>query len=81
MHINLVAMYSSPIVKIHYCCDRDNKVECVVFDECAYDAYMCQVHNTEQPVVMVLNLARVAFAAEGKYESMAPKHILTCIFS
>ncbi|XP_028803903.1 uncharacterized protein LOC114758973 [Neltuma alba] len=33
-------------------------VECILFDECASDAFMSQLQNTQTPVVVLLNLAR-----------------------
>ena len=45
---------------------RGNTVDCVLFDDCARDAHMCQMQNMSDPVVVVLNLARIAFRDDGK---------------
>ncbi|XP_028757320.1 uncharacterized protein LOC114754709 [Neltuma alba] len=41
-------------------------VECILFDECASDAFMSQLQNTQTPVVVLLNLARVGFSEDGR---------------
>ena len=41
-------------------------VDCVLFDDCARDAHMCQVKNMTDSVAVVLNLARIAFRDDGK---------------
>lgn len=43
----------------------DNDIECVLFDECSTNAYMAQLENMETPVVVLINLARIAFAEDG----------------
>ncbi|KAK4260997.1 hypothetical protein QN277_004053 [Acacia crassicarpa] len=44
---------------------ENNEVECTLFDNCASDAYMAYLQNTESPVVVLLNLARVGFSEDG----------------
>ncbi|KAI9084717.1 hypothetical protein K1719_033361 [Acacia pycnantha] len=44
---------------------KNNEVECTLFDNCASDAYMAYLQNTESPVVVLLNLARVGFSEDG----------------
>ncbi|KAI9118531.1 hypothetical protein K1719_010863 [Acacia pycnantha] len=44
---------------------RNNEVECTLFDNCASNAYMAYLQNTESPVVVLLNFARVGFSEDG----------------
>ncbi|XP_028789424.1 uncharacterized protein LOC114745433 [Neltuma alba] len=44
---------------------EENDVECVLYDQCASDAYMAYLQNTESPVVAVFNLARIGFSEDG----------------
>ncbi|KAI9127664.1 hypothetical protein K1719_000657 [Acacia pycnantha] len=44
---------------------ENNEVDCTLFDNCASDAYMAYLQNTESPVVVSLNLARVGFSEDG----------------
>ncbi|KAI9112530.1 hypothetical protein K1719_016453 [Acacia pycnantha] len=47
---------------------ENNEVECTLFDNCASDAYMAYLQNTESPVVVLLNFARVGFSEDGNNE-------------
>lgn len=42
-----------------------NEVECVLFDECSGQAYVDQLKEMENPVVALVNLARIAFDEDG----------------
>ncbi|XP_028787093.1 uncharacterized protein LOC114743047 [Neltuma alba] len=52
---------------------RENDIECVLFDDCAIDAFMAQLQNTETPVVGLFNLARIGFSEDGVGESFVVK--------
>ncbi|KAI9108307.1 hypothetical protein K1719_020790 [Acacia pycnantha] len=47
------------------CKFQNNEVECTLFDNCASDAYMAYLQNTESPVVVLLNFERVGFSEDG----------------
>ncbi|KAI9117879.1 hypothetical protein K1719_011021 [Acacia pycnantha] len=44
-----------------YVLGTNNDLECVLFDECSTNAYMSQLENMETPIVVVLNIVRIAF--------------------
>ncbi|XP_028782229.1 replication protein A 70 kDa DNA-binding subunit A-like isoform X2 [Neltuma alba] len=46
--------------------NEENDIECVLFDECSTDAYANYLENMETLVVVVINLARVGFAEDGR---------------
>lgn len=48
-------------------CQRDNEVECVLWDECAHEAYSDFIMNDETPVMVVFNLARIGFSIDGNH--------------
>lgn len=45
---------------------RGNDVELILFDECSGEVYYNQLKELESPVVVLVNLARIAFDEEGK---------------
>ncbi|XP_028774119.1 uncharacterized protein LOC114731162 [Neltuma alba] len=45
---------------------NENEVECLLYDNCAVDAYMAQTQNNNSPVVALLNLVRVGFLEEAQ---------------
>lgn len=44
---------------------RGNELELVLFDECSGQVYYDQLKTMESPVVVLVNLARIAFDEEG----------------
>ncbi|XP_028778051.1 uncharacterized protein LOC114734595 [Neltuma alba] len=53
-------------------------VECVLFDECSTNAYTAYLENMENPVVVVINLARVGFTDDAylTYDSDSLIHFI-----
>ena len=39
----------------------ENEVECVLYDECGTNAFRDKPKDTEEPIIVLLNLARVGF--------------------
>lgn len=44
-----------------------NELELVLFDECSGEVYYNHLKNLESPVVVLVNLARIAFDEGGSF--------------
>ncbi|XP_054817693.1 uncharacterized protein LOC129317387 [Prosopis cineraria] len=52
--------------KISIVDNQGNAVDCILYDECATNAYQSHLENPQIPTVALLNLCRIGFSEEGK---------------